>query len=80
MNGDLLLSNFSAIKIPLVWAHFIIRKIIPLMEPGNPNLIFLNHFILIIVSPEHNYICPAKSSFMMGNVSALSENVSQIIS
>ena len=80
MNGDLLLSNFSAIKNRLVWAHFIIRKIISLMEPGNHNLILLNHLILIIVSPEDNYICPTKSSLMMGNVSALSENVSQIIS
>ena len=79
MNGDLLLSNFSAIKNRLVWAHFIVRKIISLMEPGNHNLILLNHFNLIIVSPEHNFICHANSSFRMGNVSSLSVNVSQII-
>ena len=81
MNGDLLLSKLFCHLEPFSAGTLYYQEVFPLMEPGNHNLILLNHFILIIVfSPERKYICPAKFSFMMENVSALSENVFQIIS
>ena len=79
MNGDLLLSKLFCPLEPFSAGTLYYQEVFPLMEPGNHNLILLNHFNLIRVSPEHNFICQANSSFRMGNVSALSVNVSQII-
>ena len=71
MNGDLLLSKLFCHLEPFSAGTLYYQEVFPLMEPGNHNLILLNHFNIIIVFPMHNFICPANSSFMMGNVSQI---------